>query len=219
MDHTSHGPNRVVAETRVVIVDDDLFVRTTLARELDSANGIVVVGVYADGGEAVSRVRADRPDVALVDISMPGLDGTATTRQLRDRSPSVRVLALTSIMDATAASAMLQAGAVGFLPKDLPLDAIVHAIGAARHGLAVLAGPSTELIGHSEPADLASMLSDTERAILQRIGAGLTTDQIATEIYLSSSTVKYHVTNLMQKLGATNRVTLAVRAHELGIRS
>ncbi len=213
-----HSRDHSATTTRVIIVDDDLYVRTSLARELEAVPTITVAGVYTDGIEAVRQVPADRPQVALVDIAMPILDGPETTRRLKKADPNIYVLALTSLTDPQSAAAMVAAGAAGFLPKDLPVDAIAYAVQAARHGVAVLAGPGVDLIGDTHRPDLALFLNDTERQILQLIGQGMTTDQIAQQVYLSPSTVKYHVTVLMKKLGATNRVTLAVRAYELGIR-
>ncbi|MFT4218457.1 MAG: response regulator transcription factor [Micropruina sp.] len=203
--------------TRVIIVDDDLFVRTTLASELGARPDLVVRGTYQSGTDAVAALPVDRPHVALVDVVMPDPDGPETTRLLRATSPETQVLALTSLTDPQAASAMLQAGALGFLPKDLAPEAIAHAVQSARHGLAVLGGAGTAMVERRNRVALAELLSPTERQILSLIRQGRTTEQIASEVYLSPSTVKYHVTALMAKLGATNRVTLAVRAVELGL--
>lgn len=203
--------------TRVVIVDDDPFVRTMLANCLESARGLTVCGSYQSGADAVEALDADRPDVALVDVVMPGLDGPETTRRLRAASPRTQVLALTSLTDPAAASAMLNAGALGFLPKDLAPEAIIHAVQTARHGIAVLAGSSAGLVDRRSRPDVDDLFSPTERRILALIRQGRTTEQIAREVYLSVSAVKYHLSALMEKLGATNRVTLAVRAVELGI--
>lgn len=218
MDHQGDRPDRGHAMTRVIIVDDDPFVRTMLANCLGSASGLEVRGTYESGADAIAALATDRPHVALVDVVMPGLDGPETTRQLRAASPRTQVLALTSLTAPQAAAAMLNAGALGFLPKDIAPEAIIHAVHTARHGIAVLAGASAGLIDRRERSDVAAgLLSPTERHILSLIRAGHTTEQIAGEVYLSSSTVKYHVKALMEKLGATNRVTLAIRAVELDI--
>lgn len=203
--------------TRVILVDDDPLVRTMLSNCLDAAPGLVVRGSYATGIDAVKALPEDRPHVALVDIAMPHPDGPETTRLLRAASPHTQVLALTSLADPQAATAMLNAGALGFLPKDLAPEAIIHAVQSAHHGLAVLGGVGAELIDRRHRPDLAELLTPTERAILRLIREGRTTEQIAREVYLAPSTVKYHVTALMEKLGATNRVTLAIRALELGL--
>ncbi len=215
MDHQSEHSD---STTRVMIVDDDLYVRSSLGRELSAVSTITVTGTYPDGVTALRQAAADRPHVALVDIAMPVLDGPETTRRLKQASPDLHVLALTSLADRQSAAAMVDAGAIGFLPKDLPVEAIVHALQAARHGVAVLSGPGVELIGDAPRPDLGSFLNDTERGILRLVGRGMTNEQIARQVYLSPSAVKYHVAALMRKLGAANRVILAVRASELGIR-
>ena len=203
--------------TRVILVDDDPLVRTMLTSCLESAPDLVVRGSYASGTDALDSLDRDRPHVALVDIVMPYPDGPETTRLLRGASPNTQVLALTSLTDPQAAAAMLSAGALGFLPKDLAPEAIIHAVQSARHGLAVLGGAGAALVDRRGRPDLAELLTPTERAILRLIREGRTTEQIAGEVYLSPSTVKYHVNALMTKLGATNRVTLAIRAYELGL--
>jgi Response regulator containing a CheY-like receiver domain and an HTH DNA-binding domain len=202
--------------TRVIIVDDDLFVRTMLAQLLDKAAGIEVVGSYASGADAADAAAALTPDVALVDINMPELDGPQTVKRLRESSPGTQVLALTSLTDPSAASAMLRAGALGFLPKDLPLPGLLHSIQAASHGVAVLAGGATGLIDKRTAAP-APELTDTERKVLELLAAGHTNEQIASQLYLAASTVKHQVSALLAKLDANNRVSLAVRAHELGL--
>lgn len=215
MDHQGDHPVGGPVLTRVVIVDDDLFVRSTLAGLLSAAPGIEVVATYDSGIEASAHAAGDRAHVTLVDISMPALGGPETTARLRAECPSTRVLALTSLTDPSAAAAMIAAGALGFLPKDLSVPAMVHAIEAARRGVSVLAGAGAELLGQQAPPVERPELSDTEVAILRLVRDGLTNEQIAGAVYLSPSTVKYHVSALITKLGATNRVTLAIKAHEL----
>lgn len=215
MDHQGDHPVGGPVLTRVVIVDDDLFVRSTLAGLLSAAPGIEVVATYDSGIEASAHAAGDRAHVTLVDISMPALGGPETTARLRAECPSTRVLALTSLTDPSAAAAMIAAGALGFLPKDLSVPAMVHAIEAARRGVSVLAGAGAELLGQQAPPVERPELSDTEVAILRLVRDGQTNEQIAGAVYLSPSTVKYHVSALITKLGATNRVTLAIKAHEL----
>lgn len=215
MDHQGDHPVGGPVLTRVVIVDDDLFVRSTLAGLLSAAPGIEVVATYDSGIEASAHAAGDRAHVTLVDISMPALGGPETTARLRAECPSTRVLALTSLTDPSAAAAMIAAGALGFLPKDLSVPAMVHAIEAARRGVSVLAGAGAELLGQQAPPVERPKLSDTEVAILRLVRDGQTNEQIAGAVYLSPSTVKYHVSALITKLGATNRVTLAIKAHEL----
>ncbi len=214
MDHQGdHSADRPVL-TRVVIVDDDLFVRSTLADLLSASGAIEIVATYDSGVEAAEHAAGDRAHVALVDISMPALSGPETTARLRAASPATRVLALTSLTQPEAAASMIAAGALGFLPKDLPVPAMVHSIEAARRGVSVLAGAGAGLVRRQAPPDRPD-LTETEVQILRLVRDGQTNDQIAGAVYLSPSTVKYHVSALLTKLGATNRVTLAIKAHEL----
>ncbi|PFG17250.1 DNA-binding NarL/FixJ family response regulator [Propionicimonas paludicola] len=202
--------------TTVIIVDDDLFVRTMLAQVLDRAAGIQVLATYANGAEAAEAAAELVPDVALVDINMPEVGGAQTVALLQASSPTTRVLALTSLADPSAAAAMLHAGALGFLPKDLPLPALLHSIQAASHGVAVLAGGGSALIDKRVGAK-APELTEIEHKVLQLLAAGHTNEQIADQLYLAVSSVKHQISTLLVKLEASNRVTLAVRAHELGL--
>jgi len=216
--NTNSGTSARDADIRVVIVDDDLYVRTSLARLLDRTEGIQVSATFADGLEAVASMAADPPDIALIDISMPVTDGMETTRKLRGAAPSVRILALTSVSTEQAAAGMLEAGAIGFLMKDTPVTAMVHSIRAANAGLSVLSGPATRLISTKRAEPILPDLSEVEVAILGLIAQGLTNADIAPKVFLAASTVKYHISALMMKLDASNRVALAVRATELGLR-
>jgi len=172
VDHQGDHPVGGPVLTRVVIVDDDLFVRSTLAGLLSAAPGIEVVATYDSGIEASAHAAGDRAHVTLVDISMPALGGPETTARLRAECPSTRVLALTSLTDPSAAAAMIAAGALGFLPKDLSVPAMVHAIEAARRGVSVLAGAGAELLGQQAPPVERPKLSDTEVAILRLVRDG-----------------------------------------------
>lgn len=218
MGNANSGAGPRDAAIRVVIVDDDLFVRTALTRLFDRSDDIRVIGSFGDGFEAVRFMMTDPPDIALIDISMPEVDGMETTRRLRDAAPSVRVLALTSLSTEQAAAGMLEAGAIGFLMKDTPVSAMVHSIRAANAGLSVLSAPAMRLISTKPAESDRPELSDVEAAILRLVAQGLTNADIAPRVFLASSTVKYHISALMKKLDAANRVALAVRTHELGLR-
>ncbi|MEZ5090909.1 MAG: response regulator transcription factor [Micropruina sp.] len=216
MDHSrdrSAHPGRVI---RVMLVDDDLFVRTRLRNDLDSVPDLEVCGAYDSGHEAAAAIGEDRPHVVLVDIAMPEIDGPQTTLLLREASPGTQVLALTSVTDRQQAAAMLAAGALGFLPKDLPLDAMVSAIRTARHGVSVLAGAGAQLVDRTAPTNLVR-LTRTERVVLIGLCDGQTAAEIGARHHLSRSMIYKHIDSLCTKLGANNRVTLAVRAVELGL--
>lgn len=201
-----------------MLLDDDLYVRTSLARLLDRAEDIQVIATYDNGLKAVGAMADDPPDIALIDISMPVTDGIETTRRLRDAAPSVRILALTSVSTEQAAAGMLEAGAVGFLMKDTPVTAMVHSIRAANAGLSVLSGPASRLISTRRAESGLPDLSEVEVAILRLLAQGMTNAAIAPRVFLAASTVKYHISALMVKLDASNRVALAVPATELGLR-
>lgn len=218
MGNANSGAGARDAAVRVVIIDDDLFVRTTLAKLLDRSGDIQVLGVFGDGPAAVESMLSNPPDVALIDISMPEIDGMETTRRVLAAVPSVRVLALTSLSNERAAAGMLNAGAVGFLMKDTPVGAMVLSIRAVYAGLSVLSAPATSLISTAGSTIETPHLSDVEQTILRLVAQGLTNANIAEQVFLAASTVKYHISALMTKLGASNRVALAIRAHELGLR-
>lgn len=200
---------------QLIIVDDDLFVRTTLVRILGRQGGLAVAGDFGCGADAVEFARLSPPDVALVDIGMDGMDGVETTRQLRQVAPNVKVLALTSLIDEAWAAAVIRAGASGFLTKDCPVPVMVHSIVATAAGLSVLSGPAAGLISTDRHSDRPE-LSDTELAVLRLLAQGQPTSSIAEAVFLSQSTVKYHIAALMTKLEVSNRVMLAVKAHQLG---
>jgi len=210
--HTAGG-----RKIRVIIVDDDLFVRSSLTRLLERQPQIAVLAAFEDGREAARVVAADPPDVALVDIRMPHLDGPGTVRLIRAAAPSVRVLALTSLTDERNAADMVAAGVVGFLIKDTAPSALVHAIRSAADGLAVFSAPIAESALSRLATAVPPELSATESELLRLLCAGHTNEEIGRAIYLSASSVKQLVAGLLDKLGASNRVTLAVRAAELGL--
>ena len=216
MDDPRQSPTGAAPTIQVVIVDDDLLVRSMLAKLLGSYPDLHITNTYADGAQALEAARANPPDVMLVDVSMPeGMSGPELTGLLREHAPSVKVLALTSLTNEETVSVMLRAGALGFLFKDTSYEAVADAIRAARSGLSVLTPKARDRLATPLRPEDTPQLSETEGRILKRVGEGLTNEQIAQQVYLSPSTVKYHIGMLTEKLGATNRVTLAVRAGEL----
>lgn len=214
MDDPRQNPTGRAPAIRVVIVDDDMLVRSMLADLLRSYPDLNITNTYEDGAEALESVLADPPDVMLVDVSMPKMSGPELTRLVREKAPSVQILALTSLTDERTVSEMLHAGALGFLFKDTSYEAVADAIRAARSGLSVLTPKARDRLATSVDNE-APELTEMESRILSLVAEGLTNEKIAQQVYLSPSTVKYHVGMLTEKLGATNRVTLAVRAGEL----
>lgn len=202
---------RVTELTRVAIVDDDSFVRIHLADLLSAKPGVSIVGSYEGGRDLIAKIHIDRPDVLLMDIVMPEMDGVEATNWVRLHATSVKVIALTSLADHDVLIRMLQAGAVGYLYKDTPIDGIHHAIMAARLNLGVLPPSAAEALARKHPLQSSHViLSRIDRDILKLICTGSTNEQIATSVHLSASMMKHHIRTLMREFGVTKRVSLAI---------
>ena len=209
---------------RVLVADDQELVRTGLAMILDAHPDIDVVGTASDGAEAVAMARELHPDVCLFDIRMPGVDGLQATRRLAGRDvddPMAIVIITTFDLDEYVHEA-LKAGARGFLLKDAGPQLLVQAVKAAADGDALIA-PSVlgrmlgAFAGSSvPPAQPRFPLTDREEEVIATVARGLTNAEIAAELHVSLSTVKAHLSSLMTKLGARNRVELAMWAYETG---
>lgn len=210
---------------RVLLVDDQHLVREGFARLLRDVADIDVVGEAADGATAVDQVRVTRPDVVLMDVRMPVMDGIeATARVVRER-PEVRVLMLTTFDLDDEVHRALQAGASGFLLKDTPCEQLLHAIRVVSQGDSVLAPSVTRrLIQKIAPApalseeDAArlSRLTARECEVLRLIAGGMSNAEIADTIFLSEATVKTHVGRVLTKLACRDRVQAAVFAFQTG---
>jgi DNA-binding NarL/FixJ family response regulator len=211
---------------RVVVADDQLLVRTGLTMILNAQPGIEVVGEATDGHEAVAVARELRPDVCLFDIRMPGIDGVEATRQLAGpgvEDPLAVVVITTFDLDEYVHGA-LKAGARGFLLKDAGPELLVQAIHAAANGDALISPDITRrllttLVGlerSSPPAQPIEPLTEREEEVLLTVARGRTNAEIADELHITLSTVKTHVAALMNKLGARNRVEVAMWAYETG---
>ena len=217
--------------TRVVIADDQLLVRTGFAVIL-AAEGIEVVGHAANGLEAVAATRRLRPDVVLMDIRMPELDGLEATRRILAEGPvtsageAVRVLILTTFDLDQYVYAALTAGASGFLLKDVTPDHLIHAVRLVRNGDALLAPTITrrliERFARADPGratlhrDLAT-LTAREREVLTLLAGGLSNSELAAALQLSEATVKTHITRILTKLQLRDRVQAVVLAYETGL--
>ena len=210
---------------RVVLADDQQLIRAGFARLLEAEPGIDVVGEAADGREAVALCRSARPDVVLMDIRMPSLDGVAATREVV-RHTSTRVLVLTTYdLDEYVFSA-LDAGASGFMLKDAPPEDLVRAIQVVASGEALLAPAVTSrLVGEfvslrSRRRDAGAeleRLTARERDVLPLLARGLSNGEIAARLHLGESTVKTHVASILDKLGVRDRVQAVVFAYEAGV--
>ncbi len=211
---------------RVVVADDQELVRTGLSMILDAQPDIDVVGQATNGREAVAMARELRPDVCLFDIRMPELDGIEATRQLAGPDvldPLAIVIITTFDLDEYVHGA-LKAGARGFLLKDCGPALLTQAIHAAADGDAMIAPSVTVRLltqfaqrgGSSPPVQPISPLTSREEEVLVTLARGRTNAEIAEELHISLSTVKTHLTSLMGKLGARNRVEMAMWAYETG---
>jgi two-component system, NarL family, response regulator LiaR len=211
-----------VAEViRVLVVDDHAVVREGLRTFLQLQKGIEVAGEAADGREALEEAARLRPDVILMDLVMPGLDGVAAMRALRDTVPQARVIVLTSFLDDDKLLPALRSGAAGYLLKNAQPRELARAVRAAHAGEAVLdpvvAARLVETLaadGGEQPID---RLTPREREVLVLIGRGFANKRIAQELELSEKTVKTHVGHVLAKLGVTDRTQAAVVAVRAGL--
>ena len=214
-----------MAKVKVVLVDDDALVRAGLRLILSSAEDIDVVGETDDGAGAVGAVRQHRPDVVLMDIRMPQMDGIAATAALRRLDPPPQVIVLTTFQADEHVVAALRAGASGFLVKDTPPADIIHAVRLVAAGDAIVSPSVTRTLlshfGNTEAsqrhrlaAQQLGALTDREREVATAVGAGASNAEIATSLFMSEATVKAHVSRLLTKLDVSNRVQIAILVHD-----
>ncbi|HEX6057058.1 MAG TPA: response regulator transcription factor [Intrasporangium sp.] len=213
---------------RVLVVDDQTLFREALTTLLEVREEIEVVGAADDGAQALELVSSLQPDVILMDLRMPVLDGVATTRRLSVEHPEVRVLVLTTFDGDDEVFPALRAGAVGYLLKDATASRLVEAVLAASRGESVLQ-PSVaakvlarmsqlpDLTDTPRPQPLVDPLTERELEVLRALAEGLTNREAAARLYLSEGTVKNHVTNVLAKLGVRDRTQAALRARALGL--
>jgi DNA-binding NarL/FixJ family response regulator len=212
---------------RVLVADDQALVRTGLRTILEDAGGFDVVGEAADGLEAVGQAAALRPDVVLMDVRMPRMDGIAATRKIRSEPDAPRVLVLTTFDLDEYVYSGLRAGAGGFLLKDALAADLISAIRAVVAGDAVVAPSATrrlvERFLDSTPEsdrhrpNLLDVLTEREREVLTLLARGLSNAEIAGRLYLSEGTVKTHVSHVLGKLALRDRVQAVVLAYETGL--
>jgi DNA-binding NarL/FixJ family response regulator len=211
---------------RIVLADDQGMVRAGFRSLLEGEAGLQVVGEAADGEEAVAAVRRHRPDVALMDIRMPVLDGIAATRRLVEQGTETRILVLTTFDLDEYVFEALRAGASGFLLKDAPAEELVAAIRVVAAGDALLAPGVTRRVVDAfvrRPAPDASLrdrlerLTPREREVLELVARGHSNADIARELVVSDATAKTHVSNVLGKLGLRDRVQAVIFAYESGV--
>jgi DNA-binding NarL/FixJ family response regulator len=208
---------------RVLIADDHPVVRGGLRALIDSLDGLEVVGEAADGEAAVRETQLLRPDVVLMDVRMPGLDGVEATRRIRENVPDTAVLVLTMYDDDATVFTAMRAGARGYLLKGAEQDDIVAAIRAVVAGQAIFGpGVAARVLGYfaSPPAPRAEAfpeLTDREREILDLLASGRRTAQIAGQLHLAPKTVSNHLTSIFAKLEVADRAAAIIRAREGGL--
>ncbi|MGW5863106.1 response regulator [Streptomyces sp. NPDC055239] len=214
---------------RVLLVDDDPLVRAGLSFMLGGADDIEIVGEAADGTQVPPLVAELRPDVVLMDIRMPTMDGLAATEALRGRPDAPEVIVLTTFHADEQVLRALRAGAAGFVLKDTPPAEIVAAVRAVAAGEPVLSPTVTQQLitqvtgvdpqqGRRERAlERLALLGEREREVAVAVGRGASNADIAAELYLSVATVKAHVSRVLTKLDLNNRVQIALLAHDAGL--
>jgi DNA-binding NarL/FixJ family response regulator len=213
---------------RVLVVDDQTLFREALTTLLGVRDEVEMVGAVGDGAQALEAVALLRPDVVLMDLRMPVLDGVATTRRLAVEHPDVRVLVLTTFDGDDEVFPALRAGAVGYLLKDATASRLVEAVQAAARGESVLQpSVATKLIARvsqlpdpaavPRPQPLVDPLTERELDVLRAVADGLSNREAAALLFLSEGTVKNHVTNVLAKLGVRDRTQAALRARALGL--
>jgi len=213
---------------RVLIADDDALVRAALSMMLSGTEDIRVVAEVADGSEVASAVDAFRPDVVLMDIRMPRMDGLVATEALRARADAPFVIVLTTFDADDHVLRALRAGASGFLLKDTPPPEIIKAVRLVAAGEAMLSPTVTRrLLAHvaaggaearrAESRALLERLTEREREVAVAVAQGKSNAEIASELYMSVATVKAHVSRLLTKLELDNRVQIALLAHDAGL--
>lgn len=204
---------------RVMIVDDHDMVRSGLAVFIQAFDDLVLVGDTDSGEEALALIGDTHPDVVLMDLLMPGMDGIETTREIRTLHPGSQVIALSSFCDEDLVRRVMEAGALGYLMKNTSIDDLADAIRAAANGRPTLA---TEALRHlvgaarHEPT-IGSDLTEREREVLALMVEGMTNPEIADALYISYATAKTHVSNILSKLEVSNRIEAATLAVQSGL--
>jgi DNA-binding NarL/FixJ family response regulator len=212
--------------TSVLLVDDQAMIRAGLRKILELEPDLVVVGEAGDGADAIDQARELRPDLVLMDIRMPVLDGIEATRRIVTAQPSVRVLVLTTFGLDTYVFDSLRAGASGFMLKDAPPEDLVAAVRIVAAGDALLAPAVTRSVveefvrspsAPTNPPAALDELTPREREVLDLLARGLSNPEICAQLVISDATAKTHVARILQKLGLRDRVQVVIFAYEHGV--
>jgi NarL family two-component system response regulator LiaR len=209
---------RPEAPIRVLLVDDHAVVRSGLGAFLDAFEDLVLVGEASGGEDALLQCAAKRPDVVIMDLVMPGMDGAEATAEIRRRHPSIQVVALTSFKEEDLVQRVLAAGAIGYLLKSVSAEDLADAVRAAHAGRPTLAPEAARALIDSATRRprrrIGDDLTDREREILEQMVSGMSNNEIAEHFVVSRSTVKFHVSNILSKLAVGSRteaVAVALR--------
>ncbi|NBF00063.1 response regulator transcription factor [Nonomuraea sp. KC401] len=208
---------RVSRPIGLLIVDDHPVVRDGLSSMFARDPEFEVLGEAADGAEAVRLALTLRPDVILMDLRMPGMDGVSATRELAERGSGARVLVLTTYDTDSHVLPAIEAGATGYLLKDVPRDELLRAVRAAARGEAVLAPSVAALLMNRVRAPVPGPLSPREVEVLQLVASGATNREAAARLFLTEATVKSHLLNIYAKLGVNDRAAAVTEAFNRGL--
>lgn len=204
---------------RVMIVDDYMMVRDGLKAFLSFYDDLEVVAEAKDGEQAVALCTQVEPDVILMDIVMPGMDGASATQQILQKSPQVQVIALTSFIEEELVQGAMQAGAIGYLLKDVNANQLAQAIRAAYRGYGTIDSAAVQVLakGSQVKKDLMFDLTPRERDVLELMASGKSNKQIAEDLTLSIGTVRFHISNILTKMGVDNRTEAVILAFQSNI--
>jgi len=193
---------------RILLVDDHAVVRSGLSKFLMVNKDLELVGEASDGVEAVQMAGLHKPDVILMDLMMPGMDGITATREIHQKYPQIRVIALTSFSEQNMVQGALQAGAIGYLQKNVTAAELGNAIRSAHTGRMTLSPEAAQVLANAvaQPHIQGNELTERERDVLKGMVDGLNNNEIAEKLFISLGTVKFHISNIFQKLGVDSRV-------------
>ncbi|MDR6863031.1 response regulator transcription factor [Phycicoccus sp. 3266] len=202
---------------RLLVVDDHPVVRMGLVAMLSDLEDVEVVAEASDGEEAVAQARRHRPDVVLMDLRMPGVDGAEATARLRADEDGPAVLVLTTYDTDADIVRAVEAGATGYLLKDAPRDTLADAIRRAARGETVLAPPVVARLAHRMRTPAGPVLTDRETQVLRCVARGLSNSEVGRELHIGEATVKTHLLRSFEKLGVTDRTAAVTAAYRAGL--
>ena len=198
---------------RVMIVDDHAVVRSGLAAFFTAFPDLELAGEAENGDEAVARCQSFNPDVILMDLRMPGMDGITATQQIKEKFPEIKVIALTSFQEDELVQSALEAGAIGYLMKNVTARDLAAAIRSANAGKMTLSPEAAQILVNTKLNNHPyETLTEREQQVLKLMVKGLNNSEIADNLVISISTVKYHISNILGKLGVENRVAAVTTA-------